>query len=206
VERPDSATFALPNFTSTCSIASTDRIDLRATWNEPFEDAAANLLDNRQRIDHAFSIKITDAKAYAGSADYLLEGPDLIRAGGLFHDRIARKAHEFHDTRYRRIEYWIEATTKFREFMPAKLLTETVGGVTKQTEENIRMVGEKVRSWIPSSAPPPGPEVLYVVPTSISIVRGTPQDTAKCLASSCRRRRSPGIQTWSRPGSRSRAL
>ena len=165
VDRPDSATFALPNFISTCSIASTDRIDLRANWNEPFEDVAANLLDNRHRIDHAFSIKITDAKAYAGSADYRLEGPDLIRAGGLFDDRIASKVHEFHDTRYRRIEYWIEATTKFREFMPAKLLTETVGGVTKQTEENIRVVGKKVRSWIPSSAPPPSPEVLYVVPT-----------------------------------------
>jgi hypothetical protein len=165
VDRPDSATFALPNFTSACSIASTDRIDLRANWNEPFEDAAVNVLENRPRIDHAFSIKITDAKAYAGSPDYLLEGPDLIRAGGFFHDRIAKKVHEFHDTRYRRIEYWLEATTKFREFMPAKLLTEVVGGVTTPTEENIRIAGAKLRTWIPSSAPPPAPEVLYVVPT-----------------------------------------
>jgi len=165
VDRPDSATFALPNFTSACSIASTDRIDLRANWNEPFEDAAANVLENRPRIDHAFSIKITDAKTYAGAPDYLLEAPDLIRAGGSFHDRIAKKVHEFHDTRYRRIEYWLEATTKFREFMPAKLLTETVGGVTQPTEENIRIVGAKVRTWIPNSAPPPAPEVLYVVPT-----------------------------------------
>ena len=165
VDRPDSATFALPNFTSACSIASTDRLDLRANWNEPFEDAAANVLENRPRIDHAFSIKITDGKAYAGTPDYLLEGPDLIRAGGSFHDRIARKIHEFHDTRYRRIEYWLEATTKFREFMPANLLTEDVGGVPTPTEENIKMVGTKLRTWIPSSAPPPGPEVLYVVPT-----------------------------------------
>jgi hypothetical protein len=165
VDRPDSATFALPNFISACSIASTDRIDLRANWNEPFEDATANLLENRPRVDHAFSVKITDAKAYAGSPDYLLEAPDVIRAGGSFHDRIAKKVHEFHDTRYRRIEYWLEATTKFREFLPADLLTETVGGVTQPTEEHIRIVGTKVRGWIPSSAPPPAPEVLYVVPT-----------------------------------------
>jgi hypothetical protein len=165
VDRPGSATFALPNFTSACSIASTDRLDLRANWNEPFEDAVANALENRPRIDHAFSIKITDGKAYAGTPDYLLEGPDLIRAGGSFHDRIARKIHEFHDTRYRRIEYWLEATTKFREFMPANLLTEDVGGVPTPTEENIKVVGTKLRTWIPSSAPPPGPEVLYVVPT-----------------------------------------
>jgi hypothetical protein len=165
VDRPASATFALPNFISTCSIASTDRVDLRASWNEPFEDAIANLMENRRRIDHAFSIKITDAKAYAGPPDYFLEGPDLIRAGGSFHDRVAKKAHEFHDTRYRRIEYWIEGTTKFREFLPATLLMETIGGIAQPTEENIRVVGDKLRSWIPSSAPPPAPEVLYVVPT-----------------------------------------
>jgi hypothetical protein len=165
VDRFDGATFALPHFTSACSIASTDRIDLRADWNEPVDDATAIEPDNRPRIDHAFSIKITDAKAYAGSPDYLLEAPDLIRAGGSFHDRIAKKIHEFHDTRYRRIEYWLEATTKFREFMPAKLLTEVDGGVTKPTEENIRIVGTRLRTWIPSSAPPPAPEVLYVVPT-----------------------------------------
>ena len=72
------------------------------------------------------------------------------------------KVHEFHDTRYRRIEYWLEATTKFREFMPANLLT--VGGTTP-TEENIKVVGPKVRTWVPSSAPPPAPEVLYIMPT-----------------------------------------
>ena len=34
------------------------------------------------------------------------------------------KAHEFHDTRYRRIEYWFDATTRFREFLPTMLLTD----------------------------------------------------------------------------------
>jgi hypothetical protein len=165
VDRPGSATFALPNFTSACSIASTDRLDLRANWNEPFEDAAANVLENRSRIDHAFSIKITDPKDYAGSLDFLLEGSDLLRAGGSFHDRIPKKVHEFHDTRYRRVEYWLEATTKFREFMPANILADDVDDVITPTEENIRIVGTRLRTWIPSSAPPPAPEVLYVVPT-----------------------------------------
>ena len=158
VDRPGSATFALPNFTSTCSMASADRLDLRANWNEPFEDAAANVIENRHRIDHAFSIKITDAKDYAGSLDYLLEGPDLLRAGGFFHDRIPKKVHEFHDTRYRRIEYWLEATTKFREFMPANILGDNVDGVITPTEENIKIVGPRLRTWIPSSAPPPAPK------------------------------------------------
>ncbi len=165
VDRDDDATSARPNFIATCSIASTDRIDLRANWNEPFEDAAANQLENRARIDHAFSVKITDEKSYAGNHDYRLQSTDLIGVGRRFDDRLAGKLHEFHDTQYRRIEYWIEATTKFREFMPANLLTEFVGTETRQTEEHIRVVGPKTRTWIPCSAPPPAPEVLYVVPT-----------------------------------------
>ncbi len=49
--------------------------------------------------------------------------------------------------------------------MPASLLTEVVNGITQPTEENIKVVGPKVRTWIPCSAPPPAPEVLYVIPT-----------------------------------------
>lgn len=165
VDRQDDATYAQPSFTATCSIASTDRVDLRANWNEPFEDAAANQFENRARIDHAFSVKITDEKSYAGNHDYVSQGIDVIGVGRRFHDRQAGRMHEFHDTRYRRIEYWIEATTKFREFMPASLLTEVVGTGTRQTEEHIKVVGAKVRTWIPCSASPPAPEVLYVVPT-----------------------------------------
>ena len=57
VSRTNGETFALPNFTATCSIASTDRLDLRAIWNEPFEDDKY-----RTREDHAFSVKITDER------------------------------------------------------------------------------------------------------------------------------------------------
>ena len=164
IDRFEAATFALPTFVVACSVASTDRLDLRANWNEPFEDAVANELKNVSRTDHAFSVKITDVHAYVGSPEFLLQAPDLVRAGGRFDDRIATKLHEFHDTRYRRIEDWLEATTKFREFMPAALLTEG-GDPTKPTEVHIKVIGTPVRTWIPCSAPPPAPEVLYVVPT-----------------------------------------
>lgn len=166
IDRPFAATFALPNFVAACSIKSTSQLDLLARWNEPLEDVSQKTSgENRPRTDHAFSVKITDDKSYAGGHEYGLEGPDLIRAGGFFHDRIPKKIHEFHDTRYRRIEYWLDATTKFREFMPHGVLTATVDGVAEPTDRNIKVTGEAVRSWIPSSAPPPAPDVLYVVPT-----------------------------------------
>ena len=69
VRDPDQ-TYARPQFTTTCSIASTDRLDLRATWNDPFDDGPDKPLGNRPRIDHAFSVKITDAQAYAGTHEY----------------------------------------------------------------------------------------------------------------------------------------
>ena len=75
------------------------------------------------------------------------------------------KAHEFHDTRYRRIEYWFDATTRFREYLPASLLTTLEDGKAVPTEEHIVVTGPRSVTWVPSAAPPPAPRVLYVVPT-----------------------------------------
>ncbi len=161
-------TFAQPIFNSPCSIASTDRVDLRANWNEPFDDGVEKDLGNHPRIDHAFSMKITDEKSYNAAPDFTPAGTDLIANSnnpnapvGILAAPRTGKSHEFHDTRYRRVEYWLEATSKFREFLSPGLLLEE----GKPTEEHIRVVGPKVRTWIPASAPPPAPEVLYVVPT-----------------------------------------
>ena len=42
----------MPQFTATCSIPSTDRIDLRAAWNEPIgRRREARRLQDRERID-----------------------------------------------------------------------------------------------------------------------------------------------------------
>lgn len=166
IDREFAATFALPQFITPCSIKSTDHLDLLATWNEPTEnvnEAAAG--ENRERSDHAFAVKITEPKNYAGVPEYLLEEPDVIRAGGSFHNRVKTKLHEFHDTRYRRIEYQLEATTAFREYMPFDLLNVKIGDEFVPTDEHIKVTGPVLRTWIPNSAPPPAPEVLYVVPT-----------------------------------------
>src|SRR5438552_8716880 len=59
IDRGFFATFALPNFVAACSIPSTDRIDLRAQWNEPdADDPSKPAGTNRARTDHAFSVKV----------------------------------------------------------------------------------------------------------------------------------------------------
>lgn len=159
-------TFATPRFISSCSIPSTDRLDLRAAWNEPRDDVAKDKLEDVPRLDNAFSVKITDDKSYGETHEYTSEQANKVEVNGDFHEqRRKQKVHEFHDTRYRRIKYWLEATTKFREFLPASLLTETVDTETKPTEDHIKVTGPEQIRWIESSAPPPPPEILYVVPT-----------------------------------------
>jgi hypothetical protein len=174
VQRGFGETSARPSFDATVSLKSTDRVDLQAEWHEPGDDPAKKVGEDRTRSDTAFAVKITDEQSYAmrnldprftGIPEHEILGPDRIRAGGIIHDLVQAKLHEFHDTRYRRIEYWLEGTTRFREYMPPKVLTKTVGGETVPTDEQIKVSGERVRTWIPSSAPPPAPEVLYTVPT-----------------------------------------
>ena len=176
--RGPNMTSVIPRFSATCSLKSTDRLDLRAEWHEPQDSPVRSRTARRSksicaRGDTAFQIKITD--------------PQVVRAedGGRSARRLSRacdrerrphrrrpgsrsrrpEAHEFHDTRYRRIEYWLEGTTKFREFMTPAILTDDVGGTPVPVDDHIKVVGPRVVNWVPSSAPPPAPEVLYVVPT-----------------------------------------
>jgi hypothetical protein len=177
IDRWFAGTSARPTFETTCSLNSTDRLDLHAEWHEPQDDPAqpdsATAQADRERGDVAFHVKITGPKAYAlrlhgeprgGFPEHLVVGDDRIEVGTP-HDLVPAKTHEFHDTRYRRIVYWLEATSSFREYMPPHLLAAPGESGPEPTEEHIKVKGPEVVAWIPSSAPPPAPDVLYVVPT-----------------------------------------
>ncbi len=167
-------TKAAPWFVANCSIKSTDRLDLQASWNEPRDETSQPAPQNESRGDHAYSIKITDPKRYAakiydptatGNAEHAIPSEDVIECGAYIKDRPTNKFHQFRDTRYRRIEYWFEATTRFREYLPVKLLTENGLPDGKPTDIHLKLAGKRRVSWVPSSSPPPVPKVLYVVPT-----------------------------------------
>ena len=169
------ATSAVPQLKATCSLKSTDRVDLLAEWHEPQDDPgdpdSSEKQVDRTRRDVAFAVKITDEKSYArrlnhplgGFAEHSIEADDVIGINvATEKQRLVPKAHEFHDTRYRRIKYRFDATTKFREFLPNKILTDNT---PNPTDANIKVSGPPAVTWVPSSAPPPAPKVLYVVPT-----------------------------------------
>lgn len=177
IDRGYRSTSARPRFVATCSLKSTDRLDLHAEWHEPVDDPAdpdsEAAAADRDRGDTAFSVKITDPLSYSakylgntrgGIPDHTITGKEVIGVGMPGHDLVSSKHHEFHDTRYRRIEYWLEATTRFREFLPAALLLDGSPD-PKPTDEKIKVVGPRLVTWIPNSAPPPTPRILYVVPT-----------------------------------------
>ena len=153
-------------------------MDLLAEWHEPIDeptavDSAAGPVD-RQRRDVAFQVKVTGPKQYAdatkgakggGFPDHTISAPDVVGINASGDTRLPVKAHEFHDTRYRRIEYWFDATSRFREFLPGELLTTLQGGERVPVETNIKVTGARKATWIPNASPPPAPKVLYVVPT-----------------------------------------
>ena len=157
-------TWAVPQFSTPLSLKSTDHADLMARWHEP-SLLHKNAPDNLTKIDRAFTIKISDIDNYLGKPEHEIIKPDLIRAGSKGLKALVDKVHEFEDTRYRRIEYWLEATSRFREYMPVEVLTETVNNTLKLTDKNLKVQSVPVVNWVPSSAPPPAPEVLYTVPT-----------------------------------------
>ena len=71
-------------------------------------------LKDRTREDLAFQVKVTEERDYTPAADALPnhapphpDFPERITINGQTSDRLARKTHEFNDTRYRRIEYWL---------------------------------------------------------------------------------------------------
>lgn len=183
IERELDQTKAIPVIDTTCSVKSTDSLHLIGEYHLPTDQAAGPVPpgDSVHR-DLPLRAKIVDPQAYVtrlqdplrgGFAEHLLLADDHVRINAEA-AWITRKPHEFGDTRYRRIEYRLDATTRFREYMPASILMvddpsgtpdPATGQIPKiPTDENIKVTGPPLPAWIPNSAPPPAPHVLYVVP------------------------------------------
>ena len=179
VDRDLGSIKAVPTMVLALHAKSTAKIDVNATWVEPNDDPTAlvplpnGYSGNKPRypgpgtsgsltpadpgvINHAtraFEIKL--ARLATPNNVYTVGGPkspvDPV-------DK--RPQHVFGDTHYRRVTYQIDATTRFREFMPAAIAADP-GQITVSSPD----ADPAAIAWIPNAAPPPPPKLLYVVPT-----------------------------------------
>jgi hypothetical protein len=116
---------------------STIKVALEADWQEPVDDGAS---------DDAPIIQSAGAKPFEIQQ---VIGNDVAALSG---------RHEFHDTKYRKVNYQAVATTRFREYFRADIIKD---------QNNITRRSAAVAIDVPNAAPPPAPKILYVVPTFI---------------------------------------
>ncbi|MEO7996565.1 MAG: hypothetical protein ABI852_03925 [Gemmatimonadaceae bacterium] len=165
-------TWVRPTVIAQCHLNSTDKVDFHGTWNDPRDVPGSSTPTNQAKVATPFAIKIIDPQGYAGIVEHKIpDGQSNTIMFGEFKasvnensDIAAPKIHDFGDTRYRRVEYQLIGTTRFREYMPSDVLHKGAGANRVATDENITLEGTPVVQWALNSAAPPAPEVLYVVP------------------------------------------
>ncbi len=123
---------------------STTRIDLHARWVEPVDNPAATT------GPEAAGPVTRDHTAVAAT----LPVARLASQGDTF--TVRQIQHVFSDTRYRRVLYKLDATTRFREFMAPSI---------RGDETKLKVTSNEQVGWVKNSAPPPQPDLLYVMPT-----------------------------------------
>jgi hypothetical protein len=143
---------------------STEKVDLVADWSETVDDLAQAGPEMRGVSAVVFDLALSVAAQGDPHADpheipYSLRGSRLLT----FSTAMARRenlptpiAHAFGDTRYRRVNYRVVATTPFREDFPADWLEQP---------ELLSRTSSPQAMDVPNSAPPTPPKVMYAVPT-----------------------------------------
>jgi hypothetical protein len=133
-------TYVEPRYRTPLSRKTTAKVDLFADWKEPIDDPENDLgPDNLSRSDHAYELVIPLEEPY----DEL----------NLFKTR-ERPRHELGDTKYRRITYHLDATSRFREYLPASL-----------SADDLKRSSPAETIFVPNAARPEAPRVRYVIPT-----------------------------------------
>ena len=152
--------------------ASTAKVDLIATWDDPIDDELQKTWTTAHRAAHVDELPLPDL-----SENYLVASGKEYRRVGYYdpeHDQIgfvrqgditgnpdddkiifvdAAPRHLFNDTKHHRVSYTAVATTRYREYFPPD-------PNLKCTRES-----EPVVVDVPASARPLAATVAYVLPT-----------------------------------------
>ncbi|MEO1251932.1 MAG: hypothetical protein AAFW81_06260 [Pseudomonadota bacterium] len=127
---------------------STGRVDMLAEWNEPLDDPAAE-------SDPAKAGPIVRPHTAVAFDKKLARDETPSKLFDL-NTATDEKLHVFSDTRYRRVEYRLDATTRYKEFLDPAVRADPA---------RLKVTSPRRVAWIPNSAPPPQPNIVYAVPT-----------------------------------------
>lgn len=147
----------------TLDTASTGRIDLFAQWSEQVDDPQQPGPQTAQLTAPVFEITRDFAVQHSDDGD---PAPASTQEDGFTFDTSAGEGltpptpakHEFHDTRYRAVDYHVVATTAFSGYFPPEFAQDP-------TQQLLSVSGEPVRHEVLSSARPAPPALLYGIPT-----------------------------------------
>ena len=131
---------------------STERIDLEASWEESIDDPTKPTPEQRRLQAIACGTTVDyaeDLVVLSGQQELNLPQADGETL------RLHAAVHEIGDTRHRRIHYRARATTRYREYFPAKLTA---------TPDAISVLGPAITLAIPSTVRPAKVVVRDVLP------------------------------------------
>jgi hypothetical protein len=147
IQRSLASTRATLRFATPIDTLSTEKLDLNAKWLDPRDDPEKASPEWLVGGAHAAQLKLAR-----------LSAPGFAPPGHKSFGSNGEVAQVFADTRYRRVGFSLTATTRFTSFMPDPFRDpEHAGDLTVTSDEAI--------GFIPNSAPPPAPDIVYVIPT-----------------------------------------
>ncbi|MGH8597265.1 MAG: hypothetical protein ACREXT_11470, partial [Gammaproteobacteria bacterium] len=118
---------------------STGRVQLLAKWTDPIDDPATSAPGPQTQNAHVSEIEVAEGTSPVAVID---SGTKL------------EPKHEFHDTKYHRVDYTAVAITRFREYFPAATNTPDV----------TTLRGADFTVDVLNSARPDAPKFLYALP------------------------------------------
>jgi len=153
-------------FTCRTHLNSSRQIEVGATWDEPFDVVTARPGPGQPYAApvvkafaaHSFSRPILDKDYLDGetTAAWLDGLPESTRALPV------SELQSFPDTRARHVTLTVSTASRYREYMPPTLRTDTATGAESVTAI---VAAEKATAWIPSASRPPAPVIISVNPT-----------------------------------------
>lgn len=145
-------TYAVFDAQLTVHGSSSQKFEMSADWQEPVD----SLSEKKWRTING-QAHVLEQQLERGMVKFTMGGETpMIRTGFTMRTLPNEHRHEFGDTKYRRVNYTLTETTRFKEQMPESMAS---------SPEVLIRKSDKLTIDVPNAAPPAMPKVVYIVPT-----------------------------------------